>query len=91
MLELLGWPTALKSFYYDLGQYADSQYIDSLPLSTLLAPRANTLVRLNIKGYLKTGLHLDKIDFSSFSLLRSLSITQAFLFPTMFSDDGDTS
>lgn len=86
--ELLKWPDALEKLYYDVGEYADSQRIHTPPLSCLIAAHANTLVSLDIRGYLNADVHSQKINFSNFSRLQTLHITQAFLFPTIFEDDG---
>jgi hypothetical protein len=86
--ELLRWPGGLEELRYDLGQYIGSPHIEFPTLSRMLAPHTDTLLELHLSGYNHDGLHLEKINFASFPKLKILVVTQVFLFPTTFDDDG---
>ena len=88
VLAFLRWTENLKMLHYDLGQYIGSPRIPSPTLYQILQPVQSTIEELHLSEYHHDDLHAATMDFSRFSSLRVLEITQALLFPTLFDDDG---
>jgi hypothetical protein len=88
VLAFLRWTENLKALHYDLGDYIGSPRIPSPTLYQILQPLQRTIEELHLSEYHHDDLHAATMDFSRFSSLRTLEITQALLFPTLFDDDG---
>jgi hypothetical protein len=89
VLALLRWTEHLKTLHYDLGVYIGNSGITSPTLYQILQPVQRTVEELNLSEYHHDDLHEATVDFSRFSSLRVLQITQALLFPNLFADDGN--
>jgi hypothetical protein len=88
ILAFLRWTECLKTLHYDLGDYIGSPRIPSPTLYQILQPVQSTIEELHLSEYHHDDLHEVPVDFSRFSSLRVLEITQALLFPTLFDDGG---
>jgi len=80
----------LKKLAWDLGVLytLDNPGILPTTLNEVLSPLAKTLEELHLSGHHTHSLHRSTVDFSSFALLRELSISQSLLFPTEFQQVG---
>lgn len=89
LIELLNFARNTSRLKFNIGPYDDGFTDDwrerrlVSTLSEILDPISNTLIILKLEGYHNDYLHKAKVDFSSFTNLRSLKITQSLLFPTL--------
>lgn len=87
--ELLQWSSNLGALLFDFGEYDDSEPHTPKTLQQFLAPVAPTVFYLDLQGRHTDDFHCALVNFHDFTALKTLEISRALLFLTVFEEGGE--
>ncbi|KAH7420034.1 hypothetical protein BKA64DRAFT_652232 [Cadophora sp. MPI-SDFR-AT-0126] len=86
--ELLQWSSNLGALLFDFGEWDDSEPHVPKTLQQFLAPVAHTVFYLDLQGRHTDDFHCALVNFHDFPALKTLEISRALLFLTIFEGGG---